>query len=145
MEHWLLILWIVLAVLFAVIEAATAQVVTLWFAVGAVGAIVAYVLNASELVQLSVFVAVSLLTLLVARPYLKRFTKTKVQPTNLDMCIGQTAMVTEEINNTLSTGQVKIRGTVWTARSQDDTVIPADALVTVIAIEGVKLIVKPNT
>ena len=145
MEHWLLILWIVLAVLFAVIEAATAQVVTLWFAVGAVGAIVAYVLNASELVQLSVFVAVSLLTLLVARPYLKRFTKTKVQPTNLDMCIGQTAVVTEEINNTLSAGQVKIRGTVWTARSQDDTVIPADTLVTVIAIEGVKLIVKPNT
>lgn len=145
MEHWLLILWIVLAVLFAVIEAATAQVVTLWFAVGAVGAIVAYVLNASELVQLSVFVAVSLLTLLVARPYLKRFTKTKVQPTNLDMCIGQTAVVTEEINNTLSAGQVKIRGTVWTARSQDDTVIPADALVTVVAIEGVKLIVKPNT
>lgn len=138
----LLIVWIVLAIVFAVIEAMTAQIVTIWFAVGTIGAIVANVLNASEFVQLVVFVAVSILTLIIARPYMKRFTKTNVQPTNADMCIGEKAIVTEEINNILSTGQAKIRGNVWTARSVDSSIIEKDSYVIVTAIEGVKLIVK---
>ena len=141
MENWLLILWIALAVIFAVTEAATAQIITLWFAIGAIGAIIANVLHAPDLVQYIVFVVVSLLTLLVARPYLRRFTRTKVQPTNLDMCIGQTAIVTEDIDNTHETGAAKIRGNVWTARSKDGEPIPKDTPVTVAAIEGVKLIV----
>ena len=97
----LLIMWIALAIVFAVIEALTLQVVTIWFAVGSLGAIIANVVNASPLVQLIVFVALSILTLVIARPYLKKFTKTKVQPTNADACIGKQAIVTEEINNTL--------------------------------------------
>lgn len=141
----LLIMWIALTIVFAVIEALTLQVVTIWFAVGSVGAIIANVVHASPLIQLIVFVALSILTLLIARPYLKKFTKTKVQPTNADVCIGKQAVVTEEINNTLSTGQAKIRGIVWTARSADDgVVIPAGATVTVKSIEGVKLIVSAD-
>lgn len=141
----LLIMWIVLTVVFAIIEALTLQIVTVWFAVGSIGAIVANVVNASPLVQLIVFVALSILTLLVARPYLKKFTKTKIQPTNADACIGKPAVVTEEINNTLGTGQAKIRGVIWTARStEENTIIKAGETVTVTAIEGVKLIVKPN-
>ena len=139
----LLIMWIALAIVFAVIEALTLQVVTIWFAVGSLGAIIANVVNASPLVQLIVFVALSILTLVIARPYLKKFTKTKVQPTNADACIGKQAIVTEEINNALSTGQVKIRGVIWTARSvEDNTVIPEGTTVTVKAIEGVKFIVS---
>lgn len=138
-------MWIVLTVVFAIIEALTLQIVTVWFAVGSIGAIVANVVNASPLVQLIVFVALSILTLLVARPYLKKFTKTKIQPTNADACIGKPAVVTEEINNTLGTGQAKIRGVIWTARStEENTIIKAGETVTVTAIEGVKLIVKPN-
>ena len=138
----LLIMWIALAIVFAVIEAITFQVVTIWFAVGCVGAIIANVVHASPLVQLIVFVALSILTLVIARPYLKKFTKTKIQPTNADVCIGKQAIVTEEINNALSTGQAKIRGVIWTARSfEDNTVIPEGTTVTVKAIEGVKLIV----
>ena len=137
----ILIIWIVLAVLFAAIEAATAQIVTIWFAVGAVGAVVAELLGASLLVQFLVFVLLSVLTLVVARPFLVKFTRTKVQPTNLDMCIGKEALVLEEIDNTRGTGQVKIRGSIWTARSQSGSVIPKDALVIINAIEGVKLIV----
>ena len=138
----LLIMWIALTIVFAVIEALTLQVVTIWFAVGSLGAIIANVVHASPLIQLIVFVALSILTLVIARPYLKKFTKTKTQPTNSDVCIGKQAVVTEEINNTLATGQVKIRGIVWTARSADDgIVIPEGAVVTVKAIEGVKLIV----
>ena len=140
----LLILWIAAAVVFAVIEAATAQILKLWFCIGSIGAIIAYALGASLTVQIVVFVAVSLLTLVIARPYLRRFTRTKVQPTNLDMCIGQQALVTERISNLDGTGQAKIRGTVWTARSSDGAVIEPGALVKVLSIEGVKLIVAPD-
>ena len=139
----LLILWIAAAVVFAVIEAATAQIVTLWFCIGSIGAIIAYALGASLTVQIVVFVAVSLLTLVIARPYLRRFTRTKVQPTNLDMCVGQQALGTERISNLNGTGQAKIRGVVWTARSRDDVEIEAGTRVTVLSIDGVKLIVEP--
>ncbi len=138
----LLIMWIALAVVFTVIEVATAQIVTIWFAIGSIGAIISNVNGANPVGQLIVFVAVSLLTLIVARPYLRKFTKTKVQPTNADMCIGQKAIVTEKIDNTLGSGQVKIKGNIWTARSSDGENIEADAVVIVQAIEGVKLIVK---
>lgn len=136
-----LILWIALAVIFAVAEAATVQIVTVWFCVGSIGAIVANLLGAGAPVQLLVFVAISLLTLIAARPYLKKFTKTQVQPTNADMCIGKEALVLETINNTEATGQVKVGGIVWSARSKDGNVIEKDALVTVDSISGVKLIV----
>ena len=137
----LMITWTVLAVIFAVLEAITVQIVTIWFAVGAVGAIIANASGASQTVQLVIFVAVSLLTLLIARPFLKKFTRTKVQPTNLDMCIGKEALVVNEIDNIKGTGQVKIMGSIWTARSSNDEVIPSDSLVTVESINGVKLIV----
>ena len=138
----LLIMWIALAVIFFIIEAATAQIVTIWFAVGSIGAIIANVIGANPAGQLVVFVAVSLLTLIIARPYLRKFTKTKVQPTNADMCIGEKAIVTEEINNTLGVGQAKIKGNVWSARSSDAEIIPQGTIVIIEAIEGVKLIVK---
>ena len=143
-EKSLLILWIALAVVFAVAEAATAQIVTLWFVIGAIGALIANALHASALIQGIVFVGVSLLTLVVARPLFKRVLKSERQPTNLDMCIGQTAVVTEDIDNTHETGAAKIRGNIWTARSETDEQISAGTAVTVVAIEGVKLIVKPN-
>lgn len=141
----LLIMWIVLTVVFAIIEALTLQVVTVWFAIGSLGAIIANVVGASQVVQLIVFVLLSILTLAIARPYLKKFTQKDVQPTNADVCIGKQAVVTEEINNTLGTGQAKIRGIVWTARStEENTIIKEGSNVIVTAIEGVKLIVKPE-
>lgn len=134
--------WIALAVIFGVVEAATAQIVTIWFAVGSVGALIANVVGAGTTIQLVVFVAVSILTLIIARPYLKKFTRTEMQRTNADRCIGETAIVTEEINNTQGTGQVKVGGNIWTARSLDSAIIPADEKVIVEKIEGVKLIVS---
>lgn len=134
--------WTALAVIFGVVEAATAQIITIWFAVGSIGALIANVVGADTTVQLIVFVAISILTLIIARPYLKKFTKTEMQRTNADMYIGESAIVLEEINNTQGTGQVKVRGSVWTARSQDSAVIPVGENVLVERIEGVKLIVS---
>lgn len=137
----LLIIWIALCIIFIVIEVLTAQIVTIWFAAGSIGAIIANVAGANETIQFITFVAISILALIIARPYLKKFTKTGVQPTNADMCIGQKALVTEKIDNILGSGQVKINGLVWTARSADGSAIEEGSLVTIAAIEGVKLIV----
>ena len=142
MDDKLLWVWIALAVVFGVVEAATAQIVTIWFAIGAIGALIANAAGAGVTVQLSVFVAVSILTLIIARPYLKKFTKTEMQRTNADMYIGETAVVLEQIDNTRGTGQIKVKGSVWTARSRNNSVIPAGENVCVEKIEGVKLIVS---
>lgn len=139
--NYQLIAWIALAVVFVVIEIVTVQLTTIWFAVGAVGAVVACLLGANNTVQLIVFVVLSLLSLVISRPYVKKFTKTKVHPTNADMLIGQQAVVTEDIDNLRNVGSVSARGLAWTARSEDGSVIEKDAVVTIVAIEGAKLIV----
>lgn len=140
----MLIVWIASAVIFFVIEVLTSQIVTIWFAVGSIGAIFANVLKAETIWQIVVFAVLSLITLLIARPYMKKFTQTKVQPTNADMCIGSKAVVTEDIDNTKGTGQVKIKGAVWSAKSNDEEVISKDSIVIVKSISGVKLIVDKN-
>ena len=138
----MMIIWLVLAVVFGVFEAVTTQLVSIWFTAGAVAALGAYFFGASELVQLIVFVAVSAVTLILTRPLVKKYAKPDIKPTNADMMIGQSAVVTEKINNVFSTGTVKIKGIEWTARSQNDEEIPLGEIVTVEAIEGVKLIVS---
>lgn len=137
----LLIMWIVLAIVFVIVEALTVQIVTIWFAVGSVGAIIANILNASGTVQLTVFVAVSAVTLAVARPLLKKYTKTEVVPTNADMLIGKSAIVTETIENENAKGRVSVGGCDWAARSLDGKSIETGKNVLIKSIEGVKLIV----
>lgn len=142
MEFTMLLFWIIALVVLIIVEAVTAQMVTIWFAAGAAGAIVAERLGAEVWLQWVVFVAVSAVALIATRPLVKKLTKTKVQPTNADRCIGQTAIVTEEINNVEGKGQVHVNGVTWTARSLDGTVFKKDERVTVERIDGVKLIVK---
>ena len=136
-----LIIWIGVAVCAAIVEGVTVSIVSCWFVVGAVFAIGAFLLGASPLIQFVVFVIVSALSLAIARPIIKRHNKTERQPTNADMLIGLSAVVTEEINNLAETGSVKVKGLEWSARSESGDVISADAVVTIKRIEGVKLIV----
>ncbi len=143
-EFAMLIFWVVLLILLIIVEAVTAQMVTIWFAAGAVGAIVAERFGAEVWLQWVVFVAVSAVALVVTRPLVKKLTKTTVQPTNADRYIGQIAVVTETIDNIEAKGQVNVSGAVWTARSADGSVIEKDEKVTVEKIDGVKLIVKKN-
>lgn len=137
-------LWLVLLAAFIIIEAATAQLVTIWFAAGAFVALIASFFTESVLIQVVVFVIVSAITLAITRPLVKKVTETKKQATNADMYINQEGVVTEEIDNLEAKGLVKVKGSLWTARSEaDGETIPAGTLVTVIKIEGVKLIVRP--
>ncbi len=134
--------WIAVTVILIVIEASTTQLLTIWFAAGSAAATVAALLKADVLVQCIVFVAVSLVALLVTRPFVKKITKQKFSPTNADRFIGATAVVTQTVDNIAQTGLVKTQGTVWTARTADGSIIPEGEKVTVKSIEGVKLIVE---
>lgn len=137
--------WIWLAVLGILIltEIVTVQLTTIWF-VG--GALVAMLLAAfgvkSILVQLVVFLAVSVILLIATRPIVKKHINRKSQPTNADRCIGEKAIVSQEINNLTGKGSAKINGIEWTARSESDKIIPVGTIVTVVRIDGVKLIVN---
>ncbi len=138
----MLIFWVIMLVVLIVVEAVTAQMVTIWFAAGAAAAIVAEILGAQVWLQWVVFVAVSAVALVATRPLVRKLTRTKVQPTNADRCIGQTAIVVEDIDNLEGKGQVNVNGVVWTARSSDGSTFKKDERVTVEKIDGVKLIVK---
>ena len=142
MEYAMMIFWIVLLVVLIIVEAVTAQLVTIWFAAGAAAALIAELCGLEQWLQWVVFIAVSAIALIATRPLVRKVTKKAVQPTNADRCIGQTAVVTEDINNIEGRGQVHVNGITWTARSSDGTVFKKDERVTVEKIEGVKLIVK---
>lgn len=137
------IIWIIAAVVFALIEAATVSLITVWFAVGSVAAAVAAYLGGSVLVQLGTFVIVSGVFLCLTRPLFKKIAVKKTQHTNADRLLGREALVIKRIDSIENSGQVKIMGQVWSAVSEDGSVIEEDAKVTVRDISGVKLVVKP--
>lgn len=144
-ETGLMILWAILVVAFVVLEGVTVQLVSVWFAAGALAAFIASACKVSFLWQAIIFIAVSLVCLAATRPLVKRFTKSKPQQAmNADRCIGAEAIVTEEINNLMSTGAVKVGGTVWTARAADGGIISAGETVVIEKIEGVKVFVRAN-
>lgn len=141
----LTVIWIVLLVLFLILEAATVQLVSAWFALGALCALLANLGGVGVIWQIVLFLVVSAICLIATRPLVKKMTATKIQKTNADRCIGAEAVVLEEINNLKSTGLVKAMGNTWTARSEDGSVIPKDAVVIVRKMEGVKLIVSQQS
>ena len=137
-------IWVALLAAFIIIEASTAQLLTIWFAVGSLAALISTFITDNIIIQVIVFVVVSAIALAVTRPLVKKMTKAQKQPTNADMYIGKEAVVTEDINNLEAKGLVKVGGSIWTARTEvDNYTIPAGSHVTVIKIEGVKLIVRP--
>lgn len=136
-------LWLVLMIVFLVLEALTVQMMSIWLAVGSLGALIAALCHAPYNVQAFVFLAVSALCLVATRPLVKKISKKHIQPTNADRCIGETAVVTEKIDNIAAKGQVNVKGAVWTARSEKGEIIPEGEIVKVLFIDGVKLIVEP--
>lgn len=134
-------LWLIVMVLFLVVEAATVGLVCIWFAVGALSALIAALLGAEIWLQIVLFLVVSAVALYFTRPLAKKYVNAKVEPTNADMVIGKECRVTEAIDNIAGTGAVYVDGKTWTARSESDEVIPEGTLVTAKSIDGVKLIV----
>ena len=126
------------------LEAATAQLVSLWFAGGGLAGLIAHFLHAPFWLQVIAAAVATLILLLATRPLVRRFLRGKETRTNADRVVGRTAVVTEPIDNVLAKGRVSVLGSDWTARSLDGGAIPAGAQVRVERIEGVKLIVSPE-
>lgn len=137
------IIWLALMVVFLIIEAATAGLASIWFAAGAFAALISSFLGGQLWLQITLFILVSVVTLVITRPLARKYVNSRVQATNADMVIGQSATVTERIDNVAGTGMATVGGRLWTARSSDGQVIEAGELTEVKAIEGVKLLVVP--
>ena len=135
--------WLGLIVAFIAVEAATVNLVSIWFIGGSVAGLVCAILGAPTLLQFAVFILVSALLLALLRPQLKKYLRVKPTKTNADRLVGQEALVTEQIDNLRETGAIRINGVLWTAKSADDTQIPIGTRVVIERIEGAKVYVKP--
>lgn len=131
--------WFIAFVILLIIELVTVNLVTIWFAIGAVAAIISTIFTDSILIQSIVFVVVSVIALLITKPLMKKFKKFEVEPTNSDRVIGKVGDVTKKIDKN-KYGEVKVYGNTWTASSKQ--VINVGERVKVLSIDGVKLIVE---
>ena len=136
-------LWFALLLLFSIGEAVTVGLTSVWFAVGALGALLCALAGGSAWVQIVVFVVLSGVSLALVRPLAKKFLTPSYSATNADRVIGREAVVTQTVDNLRGQGQVSIAGQIWTARSEGDAPIAEGMTVQVLRIEGVKVFVKP--
>ena len=136
------IFWTAAIIFFMVLEAATAGLASIWFALGGVAGLLTAWLRGPIWLQVVWFLVVSAVTLLLTRPLARKFINAEKEPTNADRCLGRVGVVTETIDNIAATGAVKLDGQVWTARSADGDVIAMSERVEALEIRGVKLIVK---
>lgn len=141
--NWAAIVWLILLILFVLMEASTVSVVSLWFAAGALVAMTASLLGAQLWLQVLLFVAVSVVLLIALRPMVKKLFTPKLTRTNVDSVIGSCGFVTGDIDNMMSQGQVKMGAMEWTARSTTGEPIAKGTQVMVDKIEGVKVFVTP--
>lgn len=137
------LIWIAAMVIFGVVEALTAGLTSIWFVLGSAAGLVAACCNGPIWLQVALFFVVSIAALAFTRPLARRLLNKDVTVTNADRVLGQTARVTEAIDNAVPTGAVYVGGMTWTARSQDGQPIPADTQVQVVRMEGVRLFVEP--
>lgn len=143
MDDAYIYVWLGLIVVLVGIEAATVSLTTIWFAGGALMALILALFKLPLLVQIAAFLVVSIIMIIFTRPVAVKYLKVGAQKTNVDALIGATGLVTVDISE-YKPGQVKVKGQVWTAVSKSGESIPADTEVAVLAIEGVKLIVKAS-
>jgi membrane protein implicated in regulation of membrane protease activity len=136
------LLWVLAIVVFLVMESLTYQMVSIWFIFGAIAGIIAYFLGGGFFVQFSVFIAVSLLLLILFRPVAMKMLKKQDFKSNADGLIGKDVLITEDIDNINGRGKGKINGMEWTVRTETKEEIKAGSIVQVKRIEGVKLIVE---
>ena len=133
--------WLIVVIAFGIVEAATLGLTSVWFAVGALAAMACALCHGPLWLQIGLFVVVSGGCLVFTRKKVQSKFNENRQKTNADRIIGHRGVVLEEIDNQRAAGLVKVDGSIWSARSTSDGIIPAGAEVTIEAIEGVKVIV----
>ncbi len=138
----ILIVWLLGIIVFVILEAVTYQLISIWFAAGAAGGLIAAIAGASWGLQMTVFLVLSVLFLLCLRPVSRKLIRTKKENTNTEGLIGKEVFVIKGVDNIWETGEGKINGMIWSVKSADNSAISDGETVIVERIEGVKLIVK---
>ncbi len=133
--------WTLILVVSIVIEMMTIDLVSIWFSVGAVVALVCNLLGLNETGQIIIFIIVSLICIIASRPIVKKYFKGNIVRTNLDRVIGKHCLVTETITPDQK-GEVKVMGNLWSATSLNNEVITAGQYAEVLSIEGAHVVVK---
>ena len=140
--NWEAIFWLAAMVVFILAEAATVTLVSIWFAAGALAAVVVALIGGGVGWQVTVFLVVASLLLIGLRGIVRKYIHPKIVRTNVDAMTGTTGVVVTPINNVAALGRVKLNGMEWSARSTDGTHIPEGTLVKVDRVEGVKVLVS---
>lgn len=141
--NWAAAFWLIMIVVFLLAEASTVMLVSTWFAIGSLAAMLMALIGAGTGLQVAVFVIISAVCLTALRPLVRRHIAPKLTKTNVDAVVGSTGLVTVAIDNVSAQGQVKLGAMEWTSRSESGEPIPQGTLVKVVRIEGVKAIVSP--
>lgn len=138
------VVWLVAMIILLIIEGVVPGLVSIWFALGALAALISALFGAPIWLQVVWFFLVSIISLALTRPLAKKYVNSRVQPTNADAVIGKDCIVVEDIDNILGVGAVVVGGKTWSARSVDENVKPKKGeMVKALRIDGVKLIVEP--
>ena len=141
--NWFAILWLALMVLFILLEAGTVSMVSIWFAVGALTAMVASLLSAPLWLQITLFFVISGALLLALRPVARKYFTPRLAKTNVDAVVGEEGVVIVAIDNTHAVGQVKLGHMEWSARSTSGAPLEVGTRIKVDRVEGVKVFVTP--
>lgn len=138
-----IVLWVVLLIVFVIGELASVGLTSIWFAAGALVALILAFLKVGPLLQFVAFLVVSIVLLLATRSWAQKFINSRTQKTNADSIIGETIRIAERVSNRDQTGMAVVHGQEWTVRTRsDDEVIEKDQEAKVVEISGVKLIVE---
>lgn len=136
------IIWMGLLLFFGIGEALTVGLTSIWFAAGALVALICSLAGGNMALQIILFFVVSALSLAAFRPIMQKYLNNKVEATNVDSIIGREVLVTEKISNLQAAGAVQVSGLTWSARSADNSEIPVGTLVRIQRVEGVKVFVE---
>lgn len=141
----MVIVWTIVLIAALIVEGASFALVAIWFAAGALGALIAAGLGAPFIVQLIVFIAMAVIMLIFTRPLLKKLFPNKFIPTNSELEIGKTAVVIEAIDNSTGKGRVRLSGVNWAAVSENGEEISEGEVVVVKEIRSAKVVVARNS
>lgn len=138
-------IWLIIAGICFIIEIITTGFLVFWFGIGAlITLLVSLIFPDNIILQTSIFIISSTFLMFFTKPFVDKFTKSdKKILTNAFSIIGKKGIVTQDINEAHSVGQIKVLGEVWSAKTDDGSTIEKGTTVEVIKIDGVKAIVEP--
>ena len=135
-------IWLIVLVACLVVEISTLGLTSIWFAGGALLAMLIAMIGGPLWLQVLIFLVTSVVLLIFTRPIARKYFNKNREKTNVNSKIGKQAIVTVTIDNLKGEGQIVTEGMEWTARSLDSSVIEEGSVVTIEKIEGVKAIVS---